>query len=80
MIYGFAKQSGGQVRIRSEVGAGTTVCLYLPRHRGEAETDGPGPRKRQMPQADAGASVSRLARTANRLNCVQSNSDELGFR
>ncbi|SDM69585.1 PAS domain S-box-containing protein [Methylobacterium phyllostachyos] len=35
MIYGFAKQSGGQVRIYSEVGQGTTVCLYLPRHYGE---------------------------------------------
>ena len=80
MIYGFAKQSGGQVRIRSKVGAGTTLCLYLPRHRGEAETEGPGPRKRQMPQADAGASVGRSARTANRLNCVQSGSRELGFR
>ena len=34
MIYGFAKQSGGQVRIDSEVGRGTTVCLYLPRHHG----------------------------------------------
>jgi CheY-like chemotaxis protein len=34
MIYGFAKQSGGQIRIYSEVGAGTTVKLYLPRHNG----------------------------------------------
>jgi CheY-like chemotaxis protein len=32
MIYGFARQSGGQVRIYSEVGQGTTMCLYLPRH------------------------------------------------
>ncbi|WP_419900241.1 ATP-binding protein [Roseomonas sp. USHLN139] len=32
MIYGFAQQSGGQVRIHSEVGHGTTVRLYLPRH------------------------------------------------
>jgi PAS domain S-box-containing protein len=40
MIYGFAQQSGGQVRIHSEVGKGTTVCLYLPRHRGAvAEED-----------------------------------------
>ncbi|HEY2707900.1 MAG TPA: PAS domain S-box protein [Caulobacteraceae bacterium] len=37
MIYGFAKQSGGQVRIYSEVGSGTTVKLYLPRHRGPAD-------------------------------------------
>jgi len=37
MVYGFAKQSGGQVRIRSELGIGTTVCLYLPRHSGSVE-------------------------------------------
>ena len=35
MIYGFARQSGGQVRIYSEVGQGTMVCIYLPRHYGE---------------------------------------------
>ena len=37
MIYGFAQQSGGQVRIYSEIGMGTTVCIYLPRHSGDAE-------------------------------------------
>ncbi|MBC2778212.1 hybrid sensor histidine kinase/response regulator [Parasphingopyxis marina] len=33
MIYGFAKQSGGDVQIESEPGIGTTVRLYLPVHR-----------------------------------------------
>ncbi len=32
MIYGFAKQSGGHLKIYSEVGHGTTVRLYMPRH------------------------------------------------
>ncbi|UAW97224.1 PAS domain S-box protein [Halopseudomonas nanhaiensis] len=36
MIYGFAKQSGGQARITSAVGRGTQVSIYLPRHLGEA--------------------------------------------
>jgi PAS domain S-box-containing protein len=31
VIYGFAKQSGGEVTIYSETGRGTTVNLYLPR-------------------------------------------------
>ncbi len=39
MIYGFTRQSGGQVRIQSKVGQGTTVCLYLPRHLGEIAAD-----------------------------------------
>jgi signal transduction histidine kinase len=33
MIYGFVKQSGGHVKIVSEVGHGTTVKLYIPRLR-----------------------------------------------
>ncbi len=37
MIYGFARQSGGHVRIYSEEGRGTTVKLYLPRFRGGVE-------------------------------------------
>nr|WP_272885496.1 PAS domain-containing protein [Stutzerimonas stutzeri] len=36
MIYGFAKQSGGQVRISSELGKGTSMCIHLPRYHGEA--------------------------------------------
>jgi signal transduction histidine kinase/CheY-like chemotaxis protein len=37
MTYGFARQSGGQVRIYSELDKGTSVSLYLPRHLGEAD-------------------------------------------
>jgi hypothetical protein len=32
MVYGFVRQSGGQVRIYSEPDQGTNMCLYLPRH------------------------------------------------
>ncbi|NRH43077.1 PAS domain S-box protein [Pseudomonas sp. MS15a(2019)] len=33
MIYGFVRQSGGQARIHSQVDEGTSVTLFLPRHR-----------------------------------------------
>ena len=38
MIYGFTRQSGGHVRIYSELGLGTTVKLFVPRAHGETET------------------------------------------
>ncbi len=39
MIYGFARQSGGQVRIYSEPGRGTTVSIYLPRFMGDSDSE-----------------------------------------
>lgn len=36
-VYGFVKQSGGQIRIHSKVGHGTTVRIFLPRFEGEAQ-------------------------------------------
>lgn len=41
MVYGFARQSGGYVKLYSEPGEGTTVRLYLPRSIAQAEPDGP---------------------------------------
>ncbi|UYW24779.1 PAS domain S-box protein [Methylorubrum extorquens] len=57
MIYGFAKQSGGQVRIYSEVGEGTTVCLYLPRHYGEVIDEDGAPTVSALPRSEQGETV-----------------------
>ncbi|QEE41289.1 MULTISPECIES: ATP-binding protein [unclassified Methylobacterium] len=57
MIYGFAQQSGGQVRIYSEVGEGTTVCLYLPRHYGDIAVDDPTALLAALPRSEQGETV-----------------------
>ena len=36
MVYGFARQSEGHALLHSEIGRGTSVEIYLPRHRGHA--------------------------------------------
>ncbi|MCG2592127.1 response regulator [Ramlibacter sp. XY19] len=43
MIYGFARQSGGGVRLESAPGHGTVATLYLPRHAPVVEPQAPEP-------------------------------------
>ncbi|MGE4047743.1 MAG: ATP-binding protein, partial [Acetobacteraceae bacterium] len=57
MIYGFAKQSNGQVRIYSEVDAGTTVRILLPRHHGSAVDESPQAPPVTLDRAVAGETV-----------------------
>ncbi|MBB3223053.1 hybrid sensor histidine kinase/response regulator [Pseudoduganella umbonata] len=39
-VYGFITQSGGDVQIRTELGKGTAITLFLPAHENAAEVDG----------------------------------------
>src|SRR5881392_3679746 len=57
MIHGFARQSGGQVRVYSEVGQGTTMCLYLPRHYGSKDASEAPAETLQLPRTGSGETV-----------------------
>jgi PAS domain S-box-containing protein len=51
MIYGFVKQTRGHIRLESELGRGTIVSLYLPRHLGEID-GGEGREGRPAPKGE----------------------------
>jgi len=58
MIYGFARQSGGGVKVVSELDRGTTMCLYLPRaDAGLTELDAPPATLPQAVHSDVGQMV-----------------------
>ncbi|SDS54263.1 PAS/PAC sensor hybrid histidine kinase [Halopseudomonas xinjiangensis] len=57
MIYGFAKQSGGQVRLTSAVDQGTQVSIYLPRHQGVAKSKRTESSRSLLPIANADETV-----------------------
>lgn len=57
MVYGFAGQSGGAVRIYSEIDQGTMICIYLPRHIGDASEDDLSEHISDAPRAGGGEMI-----------------------
>ena len=56
-VYGFVKQTGGHVKIYSEVGEATTVKLYMPRWTGAAAPDKRVVSVGELPRAHDGETV-----------------------
>jgi len=79
MIYGFVRQSGGQVRIYSEVGRGTTVTIYLPRFIGEAASPSDEETSTDAPRARPGETVLVVDDEELVRDLVVEVLDELGY-
>ena len=80
MVYGFAKQSEGHLKIYSEEGKGTTVKIYLPRHRGAAEEEefiGPSA---EAVRAEAGETVLVVEDEPVIRDLIVEVLEELGYR
>ncbi len=50
-VYGLVHQSGGTLSIRSRLGEGTSVEIYLPRAHPTGDADGPNPYSVSVPEA-----------------------------
>jgi PAS domain S-box-containing protein len=79
MIYGFARQSGGQVRIHSQPGEGTTVSLLLPRHDGKIAATEVLSVVGESPRAESGQTVLVVDDEPTIRMLVAEVLDELGY-
>jgi PAS domain S-box-containing protein len=80
VIYGFAKQSGGEVTIYSEVGCGTTVNLYLPR-ADSVQAKRPGEGQAEIENASgAGETILIVEDQAPVRDVTMRRIEQLGYR
>jgi CheY-like chemotaxis protein len=78
MVYGFAKQSGGAVRIDSVLGSGTAVHLYLPR---TTSSDIAEPASQpSVPRPDRPATILVVEDDAGVRQLVAESLENLGYR
>ena len=79
MIHGFVRQSGGQVRVYSEPGTGTTMCLYLPRYQGALKGAEGLLHPSEAPRAGTGETVLIVDDEATIRMLVTEVLEELGY-
>jgi len=80
MIYGFARQSNGTVVIESSPGAGTTVRILLPEHKGSTEIERQESQTAEMPKADHGETVLVVEDESIVRSLIVEVLDELGYK
>jgi PAS domain S-box-containing protein len=79
-VFGFIKQSGGHVKLYSELGQGTTVRIYLPRYVGDEAPERPPERRASMPVAPDGEFVLLVEDDANVREFSANALEYLGYR
>jgi PAS domain S-box-containing protein len=79
-VYGFVKQSGGHVKIDSEVGKGTRVRLYLPRLHNAAEDDVQFGRDASPPRSEVSETVLVVEDDEGVRNHTLESLRDLGYR
>ncbi|QKZ05196.1 hybrid sensor histidine kinase/response regulator [Pseudomonas eucalypticola] len=80
MVYGFARQSGGRVRIESSPGQGTAVRLYLPRHLGPVQAPDAAPADLVARPARLGESVVLIDDEVTLRTLVAEQLEEMGYQ
>ena len=80
MIYGFTRQSGGQVHIGSEPGRGTTVALYLPRTLQDTLLNADAPTQESLPRSGQGETILLVDDEAIVRMLVTDVLEEQGYR
>jgi signal transduction histidine kinase/DNA-binding response OmpR family regulator len=78
-VYGFAKQSGGHVKIYSEAGQGTTVKVYLPRLQRQIDEEA-APQLAPIPEGSSEETILVLEDDANVRAYSVDALRELGYR
>jgi len=78
-VYGFVRQSGGHVKIYSEVDVGTTVKIYLPRYAGQEAVSTPS-QSAAHPGASLQGETILVVEDDERVRSISSESlRELGY-
>jgi CheY-like chemotaxis protein len=78
MVFGFVKQSNGQIRVASQLGAGTTFSLYFPKAQEQAPA--PRPRTTEIAPRARNESVLLVEDDAEVRVMIQRLLEELGYR
>jgi hypothetical protein len=79
MIYGFARQSDGHVKIDSGPGMGSTIKLYLPRYCGDEEVQRTSEQSAEAPPSRSGQTVLVVEDEALVRLLIVDVLDELGY-